>query len=216
MKNLISWLAIIALVVAAIFSVPRMLRLTLGTEEPMLTVISGSMWPSLSRGDLVFVKETSLVELKKGTVIVFRHSGGMAVHRIVDITDGVITTKGDANTSKDDPMTFDNVVGRVPEVAGRLAKIPWVGNIALTINPQNGESVPPAGIAGILRSYVTSPLGFVLIVILPLLLLFIGYMEKIIIALLPGSTRQQRQRVVRQRLMRRWSESRVKRAFRDQ
>jgi signal peptidase I len=214
-KNVISWLVVIILVAAAIIGIPRLLRMTMGVDSPMLTVVSGSMWPYLSRGDVVLVKRTSLSEINIGTVIVFRHGGGLAVHRVINLNGVLITTKGDANPVADEPILYKDVVGRVPVLAGRLVKIPWVGNIALAANPEvsSGET-PTVGIAETLRRYVTTPMGFVLIVVLPILLLFGGALTSLFARLLPNPARRERRQIIRRRLVKRWGEARAKRALR--
>ena len=220
-KNVISWLLVIVIVAGAIFGIPRLLVSTMGIDSPLLTVISGSMWPQLSRGDVVLVKKTSLAEINVGTVIVFRHEGGLAVHRVISFNGSVITTKGDANPVADDPISYSDVVGRVPVLAGRLVKIPWVGNIALTMNPQSGQlgepAPPPANIGEALGRYIRTPLGFVLMVILPLLLLFGGLLVGLFSRLLPHYSRRQRRQKLKQRLAKRWGlwgEARAGRALR--
>jgi signal peptidase I len=212
MKNVFSWAIIIIIVVAAIYGIPLALRASLGVDAPMLTVISGSMWPQLSRGDVVLVKKTTLAEIKVGTVIVFRHAGGLAVHRVVNIDGNLITTRGDANPLEDAPIFYSDVVGRVPVLAGRLAKL------ALAMNPTANEigepPTPPANVGEALRQYVTTPVGFVLIIILPLLLLFGGLLVSLLARLLPHYNRRQRRQQRQQRLAKRWGAARARHALR--
>ncbi len=61
-------------------------------------VTSGiSMEPDLSAGDLVLVRRTANIE--RGQVILYRgdHAGHDVLHRVIAITDGAYTTKGDNN-----------------------------------------------------------------------------------------------------------------------
>ncbi|MBN1368058.1 MAG: signal peptidase I [Dehalococcoidales bacterium] len=218
MKNVFSWALIIIIVAGAIYGIPLGLRAAMGVDSPMLTVISGSMWPQLSRGDVVIVKETSLAEIEKGTVIVFRHEGGLAVHRVVNINGNWITTKGDANSVEDDPIPYNDVVGRVPLLGEKLVKIPWVGNIALAMNPEASKlgepPAPPANMGEALQRYVATPVGFVLIIVLPLLLLFGGLLVSLFARLLPHYNRRQRRQKLQQRLVKRWGEARARHALR--
>jgi signal peptidase I len=68
------------------------------------TVLSGSMRPTASPGDVAVTQAVPLSSLRVGDVIVFYPPGETeaVMHRIASLTGGVITTKGDAN-SIDDP-----------------------------------------------------------------------------------------------------------------
>lgn len=85
-------------------------------------VLSGSMEPEFSKGDLIVVKETNDYKLKD--IVVFQDGGSLVVHRIINIDGETVTTKGDANNSPDEPIELSSIKGRV------LFHIPFVGNIA--------------------------------------------------------------------------------------
>ncbi|MCH8158007.1 MAG: hypothetical protein IID18_09730, partial [Nitrospinae bacterium] len=70
-------------------------------------------------------------DLRVGDILAFESDHGFAIHRIVEIDGDTITTKGDANRSEDEPISFDHVIGRALTIRGRLAKIPYLGNIPL-------------------------------------------------------------------------------------
>jgi signal peptidase I len=99
------------------------------TDSPMLAVVSGSMKPTFERGDLIFIKGVdSISDIKIHDIIVYQDSSGREiVHRVVNIQDNIITTKGDANPSGDPPFPFDRVRGKV------LFWIPRIGYISLWI-----------------------------------------------------------------------------------
>src|SRR4030042_3813987 len=101
MKNLLMIAFFLAVILLSAFGIPALLELALGLEQPVLTVTSRSMWPQLNRGDIVFVKETNIEDIEVGSVIVFRHKNGLAVHRVIEIRGTTITTKGDANPITD-------------------------------------------------------------------------------------------------------------------
>ena len=220
MKNLLVWFLFIIVVVGAIYAIPEILSRTLSTDNPMMTVTSQSMWPVLKRGDLIFIKGTGLEDIEIGSVIVFRHGEGMAVHRVVRIEGQTITTKGDANTKEDNPITSDDIVGRVPTIGDRPFKIPFVGNIALWMNPettvsQEGQPAPePAGMLKQIGRYLTNPLGLTLLVLLPAVLLFGSVFMDVIARLSPKGRRTIRLRKRVQRLEKLWGQARVKRALR--
>jgi len=218
MKNLLGWLLFIIGVVAAIYFVPQLLSRALATDEPMMTVTSDSMWPVLTRGDLIFIKNVEPEDIAVGSVIVFHHGEGMAVHRVIRIKGDYITTKGDANNKEDRPITYNDVVGRVLTMGEWLVKIPFVGTIALVMNPQTevsqeGEPAPEVG--GALEQmgrYLANPLGFSLLVLLPAVILFSSTLGDVIHQL--EGPRAQRRRARMKRLGSRWGEARAKQALR--
>lgn len=142
-------LALYAVFIAgAIYLVPRLLARVLDTEHPMAAVTSQSMYPALKRGDLVFIEGVDrAVDLKVGQIIAFETENGFGIHRIVRVAGETITTKGDANFAEDESIDFDQVIGRALTVRGRLAKIPYLGNLPLffraTSDGNVGEAEPP-------------------------------------------------------------------------
>lgn len=79
------------------------------------TVVSGSMEPTISVGDMVIIKSQS--EYEEGDIITFYDSsaGEYVTHRIITVsTDGQYVTQGDANNVADKfPVTNSAVVGKV-------------------------------------------------------------------------------------------------------
>jgi len=95
--------------------------------KPMLVVIStASMKPTLNPGDLVITLTPT--DIKVGDIIMYRKivpfsSVQLIVHRVVDIKDGIIKTKGDANIKEDSwDVTKNEVLGKVHLV------IPYMGH----------------------------------------------------------------------------------------
>ena len=99
----------------------------MGNQMPMpfgygvAVVLSGSMEPALSVGDLILLKETDAVQVED--IVVFQDVSSLVVHRVVDIDENMITTKGDANNVSDDPMDASLVKGKV------FMTIPGVGHL---------------------------------------------------------------------------------------
>ena len=93
-------------------------------------VQSDSMLPTLSRGDVVFVRPVSFDELRDGDVISAKlpASGTVFTHRIlrVDSENRQVYTRGDHNMS-DDPMPTaeDKIIGRL------WFSVPYVGFLSL-------------------------------------------------------------------------------------
>lgn len=214
MKAIIWWLLFVAGVAGAIYAIPQLLTHYLGTDNPTLTVISGSMYPALQRGDLILVKSVTPEEIEPGVVVVFRHENGLAVHRVVRVTGDSIVTRGDANPEEDNPITFDDIVGRVPEFGDGLFKIPLLGRIALMTGAgePGDEAAAKAGDDGPLGQlgrYLWNPLGFTLLVLLPGGLLLGSVAGDAFRALGAGSHRQKLRRQRLARMKRRWPNARA-------
>lgn len=115
----------------------------------VFNVISGSMEPEYSVGDLLYVKKINPNDIKVGTPITFVLNEDLVVatHRVVEIDadNQYFYTKGDANETVDSaPVHFNNVIG-VPKFS-----IPLLGYVSDFV--QN----PPG-------SYITIGVGAVLI-----------------------------------------------------
>ncbi len=150
-------LLILLVIPFLIYAVP----MTVGGDQSFV-VLSGSMEPELSPGDVVIVQETPPETIEEGDVVTFVEpgsDGGVPVtHRVIGIeersegADGtgsesiVFETQGDANSNPDsEPVDGENVIGTV------LLTIPFIGYVT---------------------QFASTPLGFVLLVGLPVGLLF--------------------------------------------
>lgn len=99
----------------------------------MTVVLSGSMEPELSVDDLLIVTPADTYEV--GDVVVFQTQRTAVVHRIVAINGDEIITRGDANSSDDEPITLQNIKGRV------VCAIPFVGLIVNLIKTPVGTVI---------------------------------------------------------------------------
>ena len=189
----------------------------MGVEEPLLVVISNSMWPELSRGDIVIVQAVDPDSVKVDDVIVFRHEHGLTVHRVVSLDEWTITTKGDANPKEDSPIYYDDVVGRVPSMGNTLIRIPWAGHFALLANPGAAATDPDSTVEitfwDQLRRSILSPLGIILIGI-PLIILFQDSISEALYRVMPLSNRKRRIRTRVNRMKVKNQKSRFSRAAR--
>lgn len=132
--------------------------LLIGTRVPLFgeyqikIVQSGSMEPTIKTGALILIYPTG--SYRVGDVVTFGEESVDSLpttHRIIGetIEKGVLTyaTKGDANEEKDAvPIAANDIVGEV------LFDIPYVGYIL---------------------DFARKPLGFVLIIVVPAVLIFI-------------------------------------------
>ncbi|MBI4167550.1 MAG: signal peptidase I [Candidatus Aenigmarchaeota archaeon] len=112
----------------------RGLIFLLGTDKPVIDVISESMSPSINRGDLVIVKHAATTDIKTGDVIVFDTLSEPlpVIHRVYKINDdGTFQTLGDNNRGVqhdwEKQIETKNIVGKAVLV------IPYVGWVKIII-----------------------------------------------------------------------------------
>jgi signal peptidase len=130
-----------------------------GKGGKLLSVQSGSMVPAINKGDLVQVKNVPDSELAVGDVITYvsQDKKTTITHRISGILENDpsgnnIVTKGDANANADKPIEAASVVGRVE------------------------RTIPYAGYA---VDFIKQPLGLILIIYLPALVVIVGEMKRL-------------------------------------
>lgn len=124
------------------------------------TVESGSMRPTLNKGDLIVTKDSATYTI--GDIVTFAPATATKkyqaiTHRIIDAKDisgtTLFTTKGDFNNAADiDPLYKNQIVGRF------VFKIPLVGYFV---------------------SFLRTMLGFILIIVIPTTILI--YQEILVI-----------------------------------
>ena len=112
----------------------------LGDHTPAV-ITSDSMGPAIRRGDIVLSRPTSVTEVGPGTVVTFPRPGypdQLLTHRVVQAADGLLWTKGDANSALDSSViTTEEVVG-----VGRIL----VPVVALPVVWARGNAWVPLGI----------------------------------------------------------------------
>lgn len=106
----------------------------------VFAVLSGSMEPTFSTGDLIYVKkvDTSLIEVDDIITFVASEKLDVATHRVVriDTEKQCFYTKGDVNEIEDgSPVLFKNVIG-VP-----VFSIPLLGYVSTYIQSPTGMGV---------------------------------------------------------------------------
>lgn len=112
-----------------------------------IIVISGSMEPAVDVGDMLIIREQSSYQIND--IVTYHSDGNFITHRIIDVKDAEVTTRGDANNIEDDPVPLSSVDGKV------VLLIPGVGNILL---------------------FLKSPLGILLMLVVLFLLIEIPYL----------------------------------------
>ena len=94
------------LIVASAVMIWNVMKLSLWTESPVVVVLSGSMEPSMQRGDVLFLHKNTIIA--NGDIVVYEIEGqGIPiVHRVLTTqydANGTLTllTKGDNNPVND-------------------------------------------------------------------------------------------------------------------
>ena len=137
--NVVSTVLVVLVVICAVFLMGSRL---LGYR--VFNVISGSMEPEYSVGDLIYVKAVDVNSIAVGDDITFILNEDLVVatHRVVriDTENKSFYTKGLANEIEDnDPVHFNNVIG-VPQF-----KIPLLGYVSDYIQNPPGMYITIAG-----------------------------------------------------------------------
>jgi len=120
--------------------------------EPVYT---GSMEPAIPVGSVVVIKPVDPETLREGDIICFQLSESTSVtHRIINVTDEGFKTKGDANEDPDQGIVKkENIIGKV------IFTIPFIGYLGY---------------------FVRTPLGFILLIILPVSIIIIMEIRNIV------------------------------------
>lgn len=74
-------------------------------------VKTGSMSGTMEIGDIIIVKLTKDVQLND--IVTYEKEQVLITHRIIEKQENNIVTKGDANNSEDEPITTDEIIGKV-------------------------------------------------------------------------------------------------------
>ena len=74
-------------------------------------VATGSMSGTINVNDAVIVKITD--KFKVNDIITYMNDGYFITHRVISIKGDEIITKGDINNTEDDPINYNNVIGKV-------------------------------------------------------------------------------------------------------
>ena len=98
------------------------------------TVRTGSMEPAIHVGDAVLIRPGDGLP-SVGDVITFQpsESAGVVTHRVVEVEDGAVTTKGDANDTDDTWLVDESML--MGDVQTRL---PFVGYVLIFLRQPTG------------------------------------------------------------------------------
>lgn len=119
------WTAIALIGLIAVWSSSGLLGFT-----PTI-IASGSMTPAMNPGDIAIIINAPPATIKIGDIIQYRTADAPTIHRVIDIyTSGNtlwFVTQGDANNAPDNPISQNQVMGKVIFIIPQLG---WV-SIAL-------------------------------------------------------------------------------------
>lgn len=80
-------------------------------------VSTGSMSGTMEIGDAILVKLIDQDEVvSKDEIVVYSQETALVTHRIVEVNDNQIITKGDANNTNDTPIQRNQIIGKVIKV----------------------------------------------------------------------------------------------------
>lgn len=126
-------LAIYAVITGVIVvGMPKALSSVLNTPFPMAAITSGSMWPELKVGSLVFIEGIDGRDAEIGDIVVFSNENNtFTIHRVTKLGENTLTTKGDANFGADEPIAYEDVIGRTVTAFGGPLSIPYIGSVTV-------------------------------------------------------------------------------------
>lgn len=134
-KSIIGWIVYIGILIGLVFGVPKGLAYVLKTNYPMASITSGSMWPSLKKGDMVLIKGVSdKNEIQLDDIVVFRNEKGFTIHRVIKLDEDTLITKGDANNVQDAPVRYEDIIGKTLNFNNKPVRIPLLGTISILMN----------------------------------------------------------------------------------
>ena len=121
-------------------------------------VLTESMEPEINSGEMIIGKETAPEDLQVGDVITYKGETGdlygkIITHEIVEIKDGIVTTKGVANDLPDPPINSSQILSKY------VATVPLAGKLFSAIN---------------------SKYGFIFLIVIPLVLLIANEVANIV------------------------------------
>ncbi len=110
MKNVLKVLLIIVVLIILLVNVLSILEVSFFGFR-VFRIASGSMEPTLPINTLILIRKQD--RYYKNDIVTYRDSSGYTTHRVVDITDEAITTKGDANAVADTPIAKESIIGKL-------------------------------------------------------------------------------------------------------
>ncbi|MFH1866569.1 MAG: signal peptidase I [Patescibacteria group bacterium] len=122
-------------VLALIYFTPKFLSYALNTQYPLAAITSGSMWPALKQYDLIFIQGIDARQVKIGDIVVYTNQKkAFTIHRVIELREDTIVTKGDANNVADKAISYEDIVGRLYRLGNWDVRIPKLGYISTSFS----------------------------------------------------------------------------------
>ncbi len=89
----------------------------------LFEVLTGSMEPTINIGDDVLIQITK--DIQKGDIVVFdnKQNDNFILHRVVQINEENVVTKGDSNNVSDRAISKEDIIGKTLVIFPKLGKI---------------------------------------------------------------------------------------------
>lgn len=100
---------VILIIIILLLCLYAILRFTNKVE--IFKVKTGSMENNIHTGDYILILKNTSYGV--GDVVTFEYNNQLITHRIVEIQDDKVITKGDANNAEDDAIPKSSIVGKV-------------------------------------------------------------------------------------------------------
>ncbi len=66
-------------------------------------------------------------------IVVYRNERGFTIHRIVKMNEDTFVTRGDANNIDDQPVKYEELIGKTVNLKNKPLRIPYLGNLSQII-----------------------------------------------------------------------------------
>jgi len=83
-----------------------------------LRVTGASMLPAIWPGDIVTIHSVRLSDVSRGDLVLFFRGQRFFVHRVLDVSDDSLLTRGDSVLGPDLPVSSQELLGRVVSITG--------------------------------------------------------------------------------------------------
>jgi len=163
MKTILRIVKYLAISIYALCGIMLIVFLVPKTGWKALNVLTGSMTPAIPRGSIVIIHRVDIHTLKVGDVVTYidpYNTKETITHRIVTVTKNgqipAFVTKGDANKTPDREILGGNIVGKVEYHAPKVGRV---------------------------LAWARKPIGLIILVIIPGLLIIIDEIKRMVMAL---------------------------------
>ena len=130
-KIILEWIIYIVVFALIVIGTPKLLTKILHSEYPIASVTSSSMWPVIKRGDIVFIKGVEgKGDIKLGDIVVYKNENGFTIHRVVRMDEETFVTRGDANNIDDQPVKYEELLGKTINIRNKPLRLPYLGNLS--------------------------------------------------------------------------------------